>query len=133
MADRINRTLLRLRQPPMSAPGQQRRIAHVRGTSASPLIPVELMTLGDGRNGPNADKVHRSEEPRGGSVKRLNRANDRKVPARRCLASGLSDRKRNRLLVEYQAGRRDGSLHHGDQRKGGASTLQDKPELPPSQ
>jgi hypothetical protein len=39
----------------MSLLGQQRRIAHVRVMSASPLIPVELMTVGDGRNGPIGD------------------------------------------------------------------------------
>ena len=34
----------------MSLLGQQRRIAHVQEfMSASPLIPVELMTVGDGR------------------------------------------------------------------------------------
>ena len=33
----------------MSQLGQQRRIAHVQVMSASPQIPVELMTVGDGK------------------------------------------------------------------------------------
>lgn len=41
---------------PRSAAGQLRRIAHVRVMSASPLIPVELITLGDGSNGPMLSK-----------------------------------------------------------------------------
>jgi hypothetical protein len=72
-----------------SGSGHQRRIAHVQVMSASPLTPVESMTLDDGRNGPGSDIGRLFDQLVGGCAQRRN-ARDWKCYLRKRLCQEIA-------------------------------------------